>query len=112
MRIDSHNIIQVFIEVVPQFKFHERKGGNVHSSSINPNSCTTTIFANLKNLGKECYKMWEASKVCQNQVKGLTWNGASIAATLYYIVILKILDYMSRTFIDKIVGQMLVVAKL
>jgi hypothetical protein len=23
--------------------------------------------------------MWKASKVCQNQVKGLTWNCASIA---------------------------------
>jgi hypothetical protein len=55
--------------------------------------------------------MWEASRVCQSQVQGLTWSGASIATTLYYIMILKILDCMSRTFIDKIAGQMLVVTK-
>jgi hypothetical protein len=45
---------------------------NVRSSSIDPNTCTTAIFANLKNLGKECCKMWKASKVRQSPFKGLT----------------------------------------
>jgi hypothetical protein len=65
----------------------------------------------LKNLGKKCCKMWEASKVPQSQIKGLTWNGASIVTTLYYIVISKILDCMSRTFIGRITRQMLVATK-
>jgi hypothetical protein len=52
--------------------------------------------------------MWEASKVCQSWVKGLTWNGASITIiTLNCIMILNKLDYMSKTFVDKIVGQIL-----
>jgi hypothetical protein len=55
--------------------------------------------------------MWEASRVHQSQVKGLTWSGASIATMLYYIMFKKILECMSRKFIDKIVGQMLVVTK-
>jgi hypothetical protein len=32
--------------------------------------------------------MWKASKVCQIQIKGLIWNGASIAlVALDYIMI-------------------------
>ncbi len=81
---------------------------NVHSSSINPNICITTIFANLKNLGREYHKMWEPSKVCQSRVNGLTWNGASIVVViLNWIAILNKLDYMSRALVDKIVGQIL-----
>jgi hypothetical protein len=89
-------------------EFVKERMENVHSSSINPNTCITTIFANLKNLRKECHKMWETSKVCQNQVKGLTWNGASIViVTLNCIVILNKLDYVSRALVNKIVGQIL-----
>jgi hypothetical protein len=41
--------------------------------------------------------MWEASKVHQSWMKGLTWNGASIVmATLNCIMILKAIDYMLR----------------
>jgi hypothetical protein len=45
---------------------------NVHSSSTNPNTCITAIFANLKNFEKKCCQMWETSEMHQNQVKGLT----------------------------------------
>jgi hypothetical protein len=52
--------------------------------------------------------MQEASKVHQSRTKGLTWNGASIATiALDCIVILKILDYMSRALIDRILRQIL-----
>ncbi len=81
---------------------------NVHSSSINPNICITAIFANLKNLGKECHEMWEPSKVCQSRIKGLTWNDASITLVIVNsIVILNKLDYISRAFVNKIIGQIL-----
>ncbi len=50
--------------------------------------------------------MWEASKIHQSRVKGLSWNCASIVvATLDCIMILKILDYMSRTLVDKVIRQ-------
>jgi hypothetical protein len=59
----------------------------------------------LKNFEKKCCQMWETSEMHQNQVKGLTWNGASIVvATLDCILILKTLDYMSKTLI-KIIGK-------
>jgi hypothetical protein len=32
------------------------------------------VFANLKNLGKKYNKMCEGFRMCQSQVKGLTWN--------------------------------------
>lgn len=48
--------------------------------------------------------MREASKICQNWVNGLTWNGASLTTiTLDCIMILEILDYILRTLADKIV---------
>ncbi len=56
--------------------------------------------------------MWETSKNCQSQVKGLTWNGASvIVATLDCIMILKALDYMSKTLANKIAKQILATIK-
>jgi hypothetical protein len=52
--------------------------------------------------------MWEASNVFQSHVKGLTWNGASIVATtLDFMVILDMLAYISRAFVDKMDGQIL-----
>ncbi len=52
--------------------------------------------------------MWETSKDCQSQIKRLTWNGASIiVATLDCIMILKALNYMSRTLVNKITKQIL-----
>jgi hypothetical protein len=63
---------QLFIATVPQFRFHENRVKNVCSSSNNPNTYITIIFTNLKNWRKKCYKMWETSKNCQSQVKGLT----------------------------------------
>jgi hypothetical protein len=45
---------------------------NVHSSSIDPNTCIVTFFVNLKTQGKNVVKIWEAYRVCQSQVKGLT----------------------------------------
>jgi hypothetical protein len=57
--------------------------------------------------------MWETSKVHHNRVKGLTWNGASIAvATLNCIVILKRLNYMPRALADRINGQILATTKV
>jgi hypothetical protein len=89
-------------------KFKKEGMENVHSSSTKPNTCITATFANLKNSKKECHKMWEASKMCQSQVKGLTWNGASIVVVgLNCIVILNKLDYISRTLVGQIVGQIL-----
>ncbi len=52
LKIYSHKNIQVFIEVVPQFKFNEKRVKNVHSSSIEPNTCIAANFANLKNSRK------------------------------------------------------------
>ncbi len=54
----------MFIEAIPDFMKEEME--NVRSSSTELNICTTAIFANLKNLGKECQKIWEASKVRHN----------------------------------------------
>jgi hypothetical protein len=52
--------------------------------------------------------MWEASKMCQSWIKGLTWNGASIAVIgLNCIVILNKLNYLSRALVNQIVGQIL-----
>ncbi len=44
---------------------------NVHSSSTNPNICTIVNSTNLKNVRKECHKMWEISKMRQSRVKEL-----------------------------------------
>ncbi len=55
--------------------------------------------------------MWEVNKVCKSWVKGLTWNGASITTTLDCIMIFKILDYMLKTFADRIAKQILDAAK-
>ncbi len=85
---------------------------NVCSSSTDPNICTTAIFANSKNSKKKCCKIWEAYRVCQSQVKGLTWNGASIVTiALDFIVILKVLDCMSRALTDRMARQILVPAR-
>jgi hypothetical protein len=82
---------------------------NVHSSSIDPNTCIVTFFVNLKTQGKNVVKIWEAYRVCQSQVKGLTWNDASIVVvTLDCIVILKIFDYVSKALANKMVGRILV----
>jgi hypothetical protein len=90
----------------------KKKVENVHSSSIEPNIYIGTIFANLKNSRKECQQMWEASKIHRSQVKGLSWNCASIVvATLDCIMILKLLDCMSRTLIDKVIRQILDTSK-
>jgi hypothetical protein len=79
------------------------------SSSTKPNICITAISTNLKNPREKCRKMQKASEIYHKWVKGLAWNGASIAiATLICIVNLKGLDYMSRTFVDRINGQILV----
>ncbi len=83
---------------------------NVCSPSIEPN-LTIANFANLKNLGKECCRMRKANKVCENQIKGLTWNGASITTTIYWMVIFKILDYGFKALVDKIAEQMLATIK-
>jgi len=75
-------------------------------SSIEPNIYIGIIFTNLKNSEKKCHQMWKASKVHQSQVKGLTWNCASIVvATFDCIMIFKILDCMSRALVDKIIRQ-------
>lgn len=73
----------------------KEKVKNICSSSTKPNTCTITIFDSLKNLGNECYKMQEASKVCQNQAcRGSIWNRASIATlTLDFPVISNTFDY-------------------
>jgi hypothetical protein len=55
LNIHSHNNIQMFIEAIPVFMKEEME--NVRSSSTELNICTTAIFANLKNLGKECQKI-------------------------------------------------------
>jgi hypothetical protein len=89
-------------------EFKKERMENVHSSSTKPNTCIIVIFANLKNSKKECHKMWETSKMCQSRIKGLTWNGASIAVVgLNCIMILNKLDYLLRAFVDQIVGQIL-----
>ncbi len=85
----------------------KEKVENVRSFSIEPNICITAIFSNLKNSGKECCKMQKANNICESQIKGLTWNGASITTTLYCIVIFKILDYMLKALANKIVEQIL-----
>jgi hypothetical protein len=41
----------MFIEVVLQFRFQEKKGENVRSHFTNPNTYTIVIFANLKKCG-------------------------------------------------------------
>jgi hypothetical protein len=46
--------------------------------------------------------MWEASKVHQIRIKGLTWNGAFIATTLHCMVTLKELDCMLIALVNKI----------
>ncbi len=109
--IHSHNNIQVFIEVVPQFRFHEKKNGNCLLIFHWTQHLTITIFANLKNSGKECCKMWKANKVCKCRVRGLTWNDASITTTLDCIKIFKILYYRLRTFANRITKQILVATK-
>jgi hypothetical protein len=90
----------------------KEKVENVQASSTHPNTCITTIFANLKNLKKECRRMWEAIEMHQSRTKGLTRNVASIAmATLNYIMILKTLDYMSKTFANIIAKQILATSR-
>ncbi len=76
-------------------KFKKERMENVHSSSTKPNTSIIATFANLKNSRKKWHKMWEASKMCQSKVKGLTWNGASIVVIgLNCRVILNKLDYL------------------
>ncbi len=90
----------------------KEKVENVHSSSADPNTYITAIFTNLKNSKKTCCQIWEAFEGHQNQMKGLTWNGASIAmATLNCIMILKTLDYMSKTLTNIIGKQILTTCK-
>jgi hypothetical protein len=80
---------------------------NVCSSCINPNTWTITIFASLKKIGNECLKMWEASNVLR-----LTWNGASIATTtLDFMVILNMLDYISKPLMDKMDARIIFTSK-
>jgi hypothetical protein len=77
----------------------KEKVENVLSSSTNLNTCTIAISPSLRNLRNKCLKIQETSNVHQSYIKGLTWNGTSIAtATLDFIVILNMLDCMSRTF--------------
>jgi hypothetical protein len=78
---------------------------NVHSSSTNPGTCTIVSSAKLKNSGNECLRMQEASNVLQNYVKGLTWNGTSIAVkTLDFMVILNMLTCISKPLTYKMDG--------
>ncbi len=94
-------------------KFKKERMENVHSSSTKPNTSIIATFANLKNSRKKWHKMWEASKMCQSKVKGLTWNGASIVVTtLNCIMILKRLNYMPRALVDKINGQILATTRV
>jgi hypothetical protein len=92
------------------FDFMKDEVENVCSSSIDPNICIVVISTNLIFLRNECFKMYEASNVQQSHVKGLTWNGASIAiATLDFVVILNMLDYISKTRTYIMVGQILAI---
>jgi ribosomal protein S10 len=50
----------------------KEKVENVHSSSIDPNTCITIKSTNLKNLEKKCHQMRKAYEMHQNQIKGLT----------------------------------------
>lgn len=92
------------------FDFMKKKVEKVFSSSIDPRTCMVAICTSLKNSGNECLKMQEASKMCQNWVIGLTWNGASIVIiVLDFMVILKRLDYLSKAVaLNRINGQILV----
>jgi hypothetical protein len=55
-----------------------------------------------KKIGENCGKLQKASKIYQNWVNGLTWNGASLTTTkLNCIMIFKILDYMLRALGNK-----------
>jgi hypothetical protein len=51
-----------------------------HSSFTLLRTWTMAIFANLRYLGKECVKMYDALIVLQMQVSGLRSNGGSMAA--------------------------------
>ncbi len=88
------------------FALMKDKVENVRSSSTDPRTCTIILFVDLKNSENECFKMREAFNVCQSCIKGLTWNGVAIlATTLDFMVILNMLDYISKTFTNKMVEQ-------
>jgi hypothetical protein len=82
--------------------FIKEKVENVFSSSTNLNTCIIAIFPSLKIFKNECLKIQEASNVHQSHVKGLTWNGTSIATTMLdFIVILNMLDCIYTTLAER-----------
>jgi hypothetical protein len=85
---------------------------NVCSSSTNHSTWIIAISISLKKFRNECLKVQETSNVHQSCVKGLTWNGTSIVATtLDFMVILNMLDYISKPHGDKMDGQILATLK-
>lgn len=108
--IHPNNYVQMLVEVVPQFWLHERENGK--HFFISTNSRTIAISTSLKNSGKECSKMREASKMCKHQIKGLTWNGTStLVAALDFMVILNRLDYISKALVNIMNGEILATCK-
>jgi len=88
------------------FDFIKDKVENVCSSSTDPMTCTIIIFVDLKNYRNECFKIQKAFNVCQSCMKWLTWNGISIpTATLNFMVILNMLNYISKALTNRMAKQ-------
>jgi hypothetical protein len=84
------------------FNFIKEKVENVCSTFTNHNIWIVAISISLKKFRSECLKMQETFNVHQSCVKGLRWNAAFIATTtLDFMVILNMLDYISKPHVDK-----------
>jgi hypothetical protein len=65
------------------------------------------MYANLKHLGKDCFKMCDIDKVCHNFEKWFIKDEGSIVITMFtFILHLKTLACSSKTLKDKIGGKM------
>ncbi len=101
LRIHSHNNIRCSLRWFFNLDFMKKNMKDFHFR-LTPTH-TIVSSTNLKTSRKKYCKMWEASKVHQIWIKGLTWNGAFITTTmLHCMVTLKELDCMLIALVNKI----------